>query len=118
MYKIDRKKWLEAVKAVDAFRAEKEKIQLRIARKELDWLEAYKDPALKPFVSYRDEKGELTKLYSIRAMARDRIHRKRARIGNEIVDLGWDDQLKYVGDAWKEYEATPAGVEPATSTVG
>lgn len=120
MYKINRQKWLAAVQAIEAWRVRRDEVKAEVALTG-DWLAAYKDPARKEFVCHRDTDAELTKLYSIRAMARNRIHRKRARNAKgEIRDLGWEDQLAYVGEAWKAYEKveTPTGFEPVTSSLG
>ncbi len=103
MYKIDVKKWKAAVAEIEDFRVKADEVHKRIISKELDWLKAYQDPATRIFYG-RDTNLELTRLYSIRAMARNRIHRKRARVAGEVVDLGWDDQLAFVGERWKEYE--------------
>jgi hypothetical protein len=75
----------------------------------------------------------LTMLYSIRAHARGRTHRKRARItyaearrilpggstldmagqtfvdhgGTMVLTLDLDAQTKYIGERWKDYERRP-----------
>lgn len=101
-FKIDRQKWLAAVAAA------------------------------------KDNTKELTKLYSIRAMARDRLHRKRAALtgydttillgkeryealggwgafvdanGTISTDLTLADQEKFIGLAWKDYEAVEKVME-------
>lgn len=85
MFKIDRQKWLAAVAAAEG------------------------------------NPEALTRLYSIRAHARGRIHRRKARItwihlpevmraqalagcGSLVVELGMEDQVKLIGDAWKAFE--------------
>jgi hypothetical protein len=97
MFKIDWKKWKAAVDAAST-------------------------------AVYAAEK--LTLLYSIRAMARGRVHRKRAKLtasthkklrpkaekptwgdftdahGQIAIDLDAADQAAFVGERWKEFEAT------------
>src|ERR1700742_2459593 len=99
MFKIDRNKWLAAVAAAEG------------------------------------KREELTKLYSIRSMARGKLHRKRAEFtayefsklrgsdavqaiggssaftqanGTLVFDLTAEDQEKYIGLAWQEFERVPA----------
>lgn len=76
--------------------------------------------------------ADQTLLYSIRAMARDRVHRCRARLdwltlrnwgkvtieeataiidrgGHQVAILTLEDQARYVGEAWRQFErAAPA----------
>lgn len=109
-FKIDWKKWKAALDALLT-----ERVNERSDTEKKYWAS----------LDYRyDEK--LTKLYSIRAHARGRIHRKYAilneydwrKLGHkahgwqEFVDsdgsikfeLTIDDQVVYIGDSWKEFE--------------
>lgn len=109
-FKIDREKWMKAVTTLLTEREEKRKNTEKRFWSSLDY-------------SY-DEM--LTKLYSIRAHARGRIHRKYAvlneydwrRLGHKTpgwsefaanngvfkFNLTLDDQAVYISDAWKEFE--------------
>ena len=109
-FKIDWPKWKAAVDAVLTEREEKRAKTEKKYWKALDYL--------------FDER--LTKLYSIRAHARGRIHRKYAilneyewrKLGHKTPDwkefslhdgmikfpLTIEDQAVYIGDSWKEYE--------------
>lgn len=80
-----------------------------------------------------DDAADQTLLYSIRAMARGRVHRCRARLdwytlrtwgkitpeqgtalhlhggGHQVVVLTLEDQARFVGEAWRQFErAAPA----------
>ena len=107
-YRIDKKKWDAAVAAVIARRAE---------------------PGRPGWKRDRDT-AELTLLYSIRAHGRGRLHRARVRLtyaeavvakdrawakhmdasdfaaagGKLVHELDLEDQARYVGTAWTEYE--------------
>jgi hypothetical protein len=128
-FRINWLKWDAAVKAVEARRALQPKLNADLKADVINWQQyraaggASCDEALA---------DELTKLYSIRAMGRGRVHRSGARLtrsqacgvglkelnngqyvvfgGTIIHDMTAEHQEKYVGDAWKEYERQP---EPA-----
>jgi len=114
-FKIDAKKW-------------KQDLEVLLKQKE-DWQQArelfLKTNDYKLYVSYVDWDDKLTKHYSIRAHARGKLHRQRARLnayeykqlgyvpeykkfiennGAIIVPLTIIDQAKYIDDNWKEYE--------------
>lgn len=129
-FRIDRQKWLDAVKETIAARA---KEPYRTCR-------------------YDTLTERLVKLYSIRAEGRGTVHRRRARLtlaqyaqldgkkaqsywatetwdrfvaagGTEIEDLGALDQSNYIGDAWEEFArpepaSTSTPVEVVKQTVG
>lgn len=113
-FRIDWPKWKTAV---DKLLADREDARTRTEKKRWHEVDYY----------YSDR---LTKLYSIRAQARGRIHRKRAELnqtdwnklghkepgykdfleasGSIKFDLTIEDQAKYIGDTWKEYERHPS----------
>lgn len=116
-FKIDYKKWKTAL---DELLAKREEARSKTEKKYWASLDYYYDE-------------RLTKLYSIRAQARGRLHRAFARLNwsewrklpsSKIKEIGYDlftnndgaikfpltleDQAAYIGDSWKEYEAKSA----------
>lgn len=114
-FRIDYGKWSAAV---DALLAERASARARTEKKNWSAMDAYYDP-------------KLTKLYSIRAQSRGRIHMRYTKLDwgqwsklpsskinkvgyDEFTKrdgaIGWyltlDDQAAYIGDSWKEYEKT------------
>jgi len=112
-FKIDYAKWKAALDALLADRAD---ARARTEKKNWSALDSYYDP-------------RLTKLYSIRAQARGRIHMRFTRLDwsqwsklpsskqnkvgyDEFTKrngmIGWyltlEDQAVYIGDEWNEYE--------------
>jgi hypothetical protein len=120
MFKIDWKKWNEAVKEAEAKR---DSVIVRRTAGLSPWSSKFIEVANQAHAEYQ---GIFTKLYSIRAMAHDRVHRKSARLtsyeyrklghavsdellfidngGTLVLPLTAEDQAKYVGDDWKQYE--------------
>ena len=134
-FKIDRKKWKAAVEAVEAARENRKEI----FKKSID---DYCSKMEEKNITLGCSRGgfndyvdlgyaeQLTKLYSIRAHARGRMHRRVVRmnatdwcykLGNKTPSyrafdeaggmlkftLTLADQALYIGDSWKEYEAAP-----------
>jgi hypothetical protein len=123
MFRIDRQKWLEAVKAVEARREASPGLVAQAKAGLITWKQ-FQDSGARSYDEAFQE--ELTKLYSIRAQAHDHLHRRRARLtysqalklaipgaatmpfieagGTLVFDLTAEQQALYVGDAYKEFE--------------
>jgi hypothetical protein len=119
-FRIDIVKWREALRALEERR---KNWPVEYATKQ----KAALDAGQKYFYEYEPHwEEQLTRLYSIRAHSRGRIHRTAAKLtqyewnklghntpgqqkfteanGSIKFDLTIIDQAKYLGDSWKEYE--------------
>lgn len=116
-FKIDRVKWKQAIDELLTKRAEWPNLMQELK----EGKKTFKEVGWEP-----DWKAQLTKLYSIRAQARGRLHRQAAKLtqyewsklghktpywqefvnSNGVIKftLTLDDQAAYIGDSWKEYE--------------
>lgn len=112
-YKLDWKKWKEEV---DKIVAEKLAFEARIGEKhpKYNWIMTFDSQIL-------DCKEKLTKLYSLRAYSRGRIHRKKAlltpeqqfaigkikdrwnSLGDVKYELNWEDQERFIKDIKDKY---------------
>jgi hypothetical protein len=111
-FRIDCKKWKQAVIEVELARENRRDIFKQQTDDYCSKTEGKNGVGILYRQGFNDDMDldyakKLTLLYSIRAHARGRIHRKRARVntdkGQIKYNLTIEDQVAYIGDAWKKY---------------
>lgn len=105
MYKINWDKWKAAVDEVLAHRETKQQLNADLAAAKISFKEWIAGGGL------RNHEEELTRLYSIRAHGRGRIHRKRAA-------LTWDQWRKLPANTGKDAKSLYAQQEGFTNNGG